>query len=797
MAKELLYTELKNMISSEELGFATTAELAPSSGIIGQERAARALDFGMRMKARGYNIYVAGLPGTGRTTFAKAYAEKRAETRPIPPDLIYIYNFAKPKAPILLTLPAGSGKTFKAEMEELLDRLADELPRVFAAKEFENKKSEILKEYQTKRDKVIKVMTDEARVQNFGVKTTNTGIYFMPIINGEIISEEQYDALTQEEKDGISENSEIMQKRASEIMRELRDYEKQSRSDVEEHEYSVGLFTVGHHLSVLLEKYAEDQRIINYLMTVKEDILENIEDFLDETPDDEEMQALLPWYTRRGTEDAMAKYKINLLVDNSELKGAPVIVDHNPTYANLVGEVEYDNEYGNLTTDFMKIKPGLLHKANGGYLILQAYDVLSNPHAWETLRQVLLTREIIIEPLREFTTGLAMSGVKPEPAPVDVKIILVGSSHYFDLLYYYDDEFQKLFKIYSEFDYDMPCDRPAVMEAARFVKKFVTDEGTKDFDVTAVARLVEHLSRLAERKDKLTTRFNRVMEILNESAAWAEDENSDIITRSHVEKAIREREYRLGMYEEKLSEMIEEGIIMVDTHGAKIGQINGLAILDEGDYVFAKPSRITATTYVGKAGIINIEKEAEMSGNIHEKGVQVLSGYLGQTYAQEFPLSLSSRICFEQNYSGIDGDSASSTELYAVLSSLAELPIRQDIAVTGSINQHGEIQPIGGVTYKIEGFFDLCEKRGLTGKQGVIIPKQNIVDLVLKDKVVEAVKDGMFHIYSISHVDEGVEILTGVTAGQRNEKGKYPADTVHGKVYRKLKDFYKKSIAEE
>jgi predicted ATP-dependent protease len=409
---------------------------------------------------------------------------------------------------------------------------------------------------------------------------------------------------------------------------------------------------------------------------------------------------------------------------------------------------------------------------------------------------VLLTGEIVTEPMREYATGIAVSGIKPQPVKVDLKIILVGTEFYYELLYECEEDFQKLFKIRADFDDEMKLSSDNVTQVCRFVKSYAEREKTPDFHVRAVAKIIEASARIAERQNKLTANFNRVSEMLAESAAWARIESSPVVLEEHVRKAIAEQEFRLNMYEEKLTEMIEDGTILIDTEGFKVGQLNGLAVLDMGDYVFAKPSRITATSYVGKAGIVNIEKEAEMSGSIHEKGVQVLIGYLGQTYAQEFPLSLSCRICFEQNYSGIDGDSASSAELYAVMSSLSQYPINQSLACTGSMNQRGEIQPIGGVTYKIEGFFDLCRNRGLTGGQGVIIPKSNVSDLMLKDEVVQAVKDGLFHIYSIETVDDGIELLTGVKAGVKSDKDKYPLDSVHGKIMKKLREYYKKATEE-
>jgi lon-related putative ATP-dependent protease len=808
--KELTWQQLKYFCEPSLLETfpPTVPETTPKGELIGQERAAKALHFGLQMKSPGYHIYVCGQAGTGRTTFALEYARQRALTEPTPPDLCYVYNFENPKCPKLLCLPAGTGRRLKDELNDLMGRLAAELPKTFSGKEHEQKKNDIVRVLHTRRDELIKIMTEEAHKQNFGVKNTNSGIYFMPIVEGEVISEEQFDALTQEQRDGISFNSESIQKRAAEVMRQIKEHEKTTKKDVEELEYALGLFTVGRYMNDIIETFAHEPSLLIYLKAVKEDILENLAEFINDENEDEHeaMQALLPWYNKKNSEDLLTKYKINLLTDNADLQGAPVIVDYNPGYTHLVGEVEYDNEFGNLSTDFMKIKPGMLHRANGGYLILQAQDILSSPHAWETLRRALVTRQIITEPLREYTTGVTVSGIKPEPIPLDIKVIIVGGLYYYNVLYAYDDYFEKLFKVRVDFDYEMRLNDTNMAEIVRFIREYETKTEDKiPFSPSALAVIIEHATRLAERQDKLTTRFNRLSDLLAEASAFALMENASEINAGHVKEAITQREYRNNIYEEKLAERIEEDTILISTEGGRIGQINALAVIDAGEHVFAVPSRITATVYMGKSGIVNIEKEANLSGETHDKGVQILTGYLGQTYAQDFPLSLSCRICFEQNYGGIDGDSASSTELYAIISALCGLPIRQDIAVTGSINQHGEIQPIGGATYKIEGFFDLCKKRGLTGRQGVIIPTRNIRDLVLKDEVVQAVKEGLFHIYPVSHVNEGLEILLGVPAGGSLENSGnnktlanlYPHDTVHGMAYRKLRVYHRRTMKGE
>lgn len=796
--KELKYTELKNGCNVKELNFKTTKELAPyQEGTIGQERAVKAFDFGLQVKMEGYNIYVSGPSGTGKTTYAKASTKKIAQTEPVPFDWCYVYNFDNPRSPIALRFDPGVGKSFKEDMGELVEVFNTEIQKAFNSDDYEKQKNEIIKVYDEKRDVLMKEMTDMAKGNGFGVKSTNTGIYFMPIVDGVTVNEEQYDELEESIKESISEASDKVQENAATIMRDIREAEKASKKAIDDLDYKVCMFAIGHYVNAVQEKYKDFERVIKYLEDVQEDVLENISEFIETDSEEEEgLSSLIPMLNKKTSEDITSKYKVNLLVDHSETKGAPVIIDYNPTYYNLIGEVEYDSEFGNLTTDFMKIKGGLLHKANGGYLVVQAQDILSNMQSWEALRRVIKTKEISMETMREQMGAFVAPILKPEPIPASVKVIMIGSSYYYELLDEYDEEFEKQFRIKADFDYEMSRNADNVKKLASFVRTFSEKENVAHFDVSAVAGIVEYSSRLSERQDKLSARFNQITELLCEAATWARLEGDTLITATHIKKAIFEKEQRLRMYEEKLDEMLNENVIMIDTKGNKVGQINGLAVLDMGHYCFGNPSRITATTYMGKAGIINIEKEADMSGQTHDKGVQIITGYLGQTYAQDFPLSLSCRICFEQNYSGIDGDSASSTELYSILSSLSGMPINQELAVTGSINQRGEIQAIGGASYKIEGFFDLCSKRGLTGNQGVLIPASNVKDLVLKEEVVEAVKKGLFHIYPISFLDEGIELLMGMPAGKKDKTGKYSTSSIHGKVIKRLREYHKKASGE-
>lgn len=795
MLKELKYTQLKKVY--DESIFNELDKFKYMEDAIGQKKAIEALKFGLSIKNKGYNIYVSGESGSGRTTFSEKYARKIAQNEKTPDDIIYVYNFKDPKAPKLLKLSAGKGIEFKNDIKELIHLLSIEIPKTFNSKEFEEEKDKILKHHNEKKEEIINCITEIAKENNFGIKNSTSGIYFMPIINGTTISEEEYEELSEDEKSQINERSEVLQEDALQTMKSIKELELETKKQIDRIEYNLGLFTIGRHLDILQNKYIENKCVSEYLVCLKEDILDNIELFIEEETEEDDTLSLLPLINKKSEEDILAKYSVNLIVDNSNLKGAPVIVSYNPSYTNLIGEIEFENELGNFTTDYMKIKGGLLHKANGGYLILNVEDILKNSYALESLFRVLKIGEICIEPLKEFHLGgISVSTIKPEILNINVKIILIGSEYYYDVLNEYEEDFKKLFKIHSIFDYEMENTTENILSVAKFIKNFEETEQTLNFDKTAIKAILEYCHKISRTQNMLTTKFNILTEILIEANAWASMDNSKTITEKYVKKAIKKKIEFCNTYEEKFNSMILENDIMIKTDGFEIGQINGLAVLDYGDYAFGKPSKITATTYVGKAGLVNIEKEAELSGNIHNKGVQVISGYLGEKYAFEFPLSLSCRICFEQNYNGVDGDSASSTELYAIISSLSEIPIKQGIAVTGSVNQKGEIQPIGGVTEKIEGFFDICNKRGLTGTQGVIIPFQNVKDLCLKDEVIDAVKQFKFHIYPITSIDEGLEILTDKKAGEKQKNNKFTENSIHFKAMKKLKYFYEKGNEE-
>lgn len=793
--KKVSYNKLKKECKPDFFKFEDTSKLTFSDDIIGQERAVKAMEFGLNIKSKGYNIFMCGMTGTGKTSYAQNIAKKMAKKSKTPDDWCYVYNFDDSNRPKAINLPAGLGKVFQKDMEEFVKVLKIEIAKVFDSEDYEREKAAIAKEYQAKKAELMEKLNKDAERQGFKVKTTNAGMYFLPVIEGKTITEEEYANLDEEVKHEINEKSNMIQMETLEIIRQIKNIEKEAEERVSEWENKIALFAVGIQINDLKEKYRDYKKVLDYLEKVQEDILKNLDEFRDEELT-EEQQLLLPWL-KTSDESHTDKYKVNLLVDNSELEGAPVVTDYNPTYYNILGKVEHENEFGTMITDFTMIKSGLFHQANGGYLILQAKDVLNNIQSWEALKRVLRTGEIAIENMKEQMGLIAVSTLKPEPIPVDVKVILVGSEYIYQMLYEYDEEFRKLFKVKVDFDAEMDRNSVNMRKLAQFIGAFCNREKVPHFDRTGVAKVVEYSSRLVEDQTKLSTRFNEIVEILSESVAWAEIEGCSLVTGEHVKKAIQEKIYRSNKYDKKLLELIKEGTIMIDTEGEVIGQINGLTIIDTGDYSFGKPSRITANTFMGERGIVNIEREVEMSGTSHSKGIMILSGYIGQKYAQDMPLSLTASLCFEQLYGAVDGDSASSAELYAVLSSLAEVPIKQSIAVTGSVNQKGEIQPIGGVTEKIEGFFELCKLRGLNGQHGVIIPYQNIKNLVLNDEVIEACKEGKFNIYAVKTIDEGIEILTGKKAGTKNKNGKYPPGTINYLVYEKLKKFSKAASAEK
>jgi lon-related putative ATP-dependent protease len=787
MSWEKLKTEqLRLSCTIDNSVFETTAEVDPLEGMIGQERAVKATEFGLRIKRPGYNIFMAGLTGTGKSSYAQSIIKKISAEEPVPDDWVYVYNFEHPSEPLSLNLPAGKGYDFCHHIEELLDDLKECIPKAFDGEEYEKQKSVFVKEFQEARGVLLEELNKAALEQGFALKRTSSGFVTIPLRDGEQISEEDYAKLEHQEKEELEKKSTDVQLKAMEIMRRVQRVEKDLKEKLKELDQKIGLASIGHLFSEIVEIYGQYPAVLKYLEAFKQDVLSNLADFRGE---EEEQQNTMFWLRRQSQEQTDLRYTVNLLVDNRENEGAPMVYETNPSYYNLLGRVEYENRFGMVVTDFSMIKPGAFHRANGGYLILQARDVLTALQSWDVLKRVLKTREIRIENISEHFGLVAMATLRPQPIPLNVKVVMIGNPYIYQVLYHYDEDFRKLFKIKSDFDVEMDRSEDRIAKMAGFISSYSNKHHLRPFHREAVAEIVEFSTRLAENQDKMSTRFNEIVDLLCEADAWAELENEINVTRDHVTKALEEIVYRSNKYEQKVLESIKEGTILLDFEGEKVGQVNALSVQNHGDYMFGRPSRITASTYLGRKGIINIERESDLSGNIHNKGVLILSGCLGMRYGFKTQMNLTASLCFEQSYGGVDGDSASAAELFCLLSSLAEVPLRQDLAVTGSINQKGEIQPVGGINAKVEGYFQACKAVGLSGSQGVILPEQNRRNLMLKKEVIEAVEAGLFNIYAIKTVDEGLELLTGRKAGKLDKKGCYTKGSINDLVMKKLVQF--------
>ena len=784
---ELSYKDLKMFCNKDMLHFETTQELDSISTGVGQERGIKALEFGLQVDIKGYNLYVEGPSGVGKTMYTKNYLDQIATKKKVPNDWCYIYNFQNPNEPIAVALPAGQGKEFKESMDGFIQEVKKDIKKTFNADDFEKEKSLIKREYEEKREVVMNKLSEEALKHNFQVKSAQNGIYMMPIVDGKVIEEEEFEKLDDQVKKQYEETSIIVQQQIMDAISQIKQIERQSDKKVSEWQSNVALLTVNAHINFIKSKYKRNKKINQFLNDVKQDVLKNVSYFLEEDKKNQNQQQ----GPIQKKQDPCLNYRVNLFVDNSTTQGAPVIMDSNYSFNNLFGKLEYENYYGSLKTDFTMLKPGLIQKANGGYIVVQAKDLLANGVCYEELKRILRVKEISIDNSMEQRSSMTMISLKPEPIPIDLKVILVGSSSIYHTLLSVDSDFRRLFKIKVEFEETAPVNEENINKLAQFVHSFCEQEELPHLDKSAMARVVEYASRIAGDNNKISTKFTELAQVVGEAATWAKLDKVKIVTDNYVVKALDERTERIKKYDEKYLEMIKENTLLINTSGSSIGEINGLTVLTIGDYTFGKPAKITVNTYTGKQGVVNIEREVELSGSTHSKGVYILSGYLGELFAQDIPLCLTASICFEQLYNGVDGDSASSTELYGLLSSLSGVPIKQSIAVTGSVNQKGQIQPIGGVNEKIEGYFQICQMRGLDGTHGVIIPIQNVNNLQLSDEVVDAVKNKLFHIYAISTIDEGIEILTGVPAGKKDKYGNFPAGTVNYLAYEKLKKYAK------
>ena len=784
---ELSYKDLKMNCNTDMFKFdSTTEELNPIQTGIGQDRGIKALEFGLQVDVKGYNLYLEGPSGVGKTMYTKNYLDKIASKKKTPSDWCYIYNFENPNEPIAVELPAGQGREFKESMDGFIKEIRKDIQKTFNADDFEKEKALLKQAYEEKRSELLDKLNEEASKYNFQVKSAQNGIYMMPVVDGKAIEEEEFEKLDNSIKQEYEEKSVIVQEQIMNVIGQIKEIERQSDKKISEWQSNVALLTVNVHINYIKSKYKRNKKINKFLNDVKQDVLKNIPYFLE---DETKNTQATPQAPVQKKPDPCLNYRVNLFVDNSNREGVPVIMDSNYSYHNIFGSLEYENYYGALKTDHTMLKPGLMQQANGGYIIFQAKDLISNGMCYEALKKALRVKNLSIENTADQRSSMVMISLKPEPIPLDLKVILIGNSNIYQTLLAMDSDFRKLFKIKVEFEDDAIINTDNVNKLAQIVYGFCENERLPHLDKTAMARLVEYASKLAGSHKKLSTRFNDLMQVVGEAATWAKISKSKVVTAKFIDKALSERIERIKKYDAKYLEMIKENSLLINTSGFEVGQINGLTVMTIGDYTFGKPAKITVNTYTGKNGIVNIEREVEISGPSHSKGVLILTGYLGEMFAQNMPLCLTASICFEQLYNGVDGDSASSTELYGLLSSLSGIPINQSIAVTGSVNQKGQIQPIGGVNEKIEGYFQVCKVRGLDGSHGVMIPVQNVDNLQLSDEVVEAVKNKQFHIYSVSTIEEGIEVLTGVPAGKKDKDGHFPAGTVNYLVYEKLKKY--------
>ncbi len=789
---ELSYKDLKMTCNANIFDFETTEELEPIQSGIGQDRGIKALEFGLQVNVKGYNLYLEGPSGVGKTMYTKNYLDKIASKQRPPHDWCYIYNFDNPNEPIAVDLPAGQGKEFKEAMEGFIKEIKKDIKKTFNNDDFEKEKALIKQEFETKRSTLLEQLNKEASKYDFQVKTAQNGIYMMPVVDGKAIEEEEFDKLDEEIKKQYEEKSTIVQEQIMNVIGQIKEIERLSDKKISEWQSNIALLTVNVHINYLKSKYKRYKKINQFLTNIKQDILKNISAFLD-TDENKNQQAQVPQNPMNKKQDPCLNYRVNLFVDNSNREGAPVIMDSNYSFNNIFGTIEYENYYGSLKTDHTMLKPGLLQQANGGYIVFQAKDLLANPACYENLKKALRVKKVGIENVSEQRSSMVLVSLKPEPIPLDLKVVLIGNDSIYQTLLAMDSDFRKLFKIKVEFEETAAISKENVNKLAQIIHGFCENEELPHLDKDAMARLIEYASKLAGSHNKISTRFNDLIQVVGEAATWAKISRSKTVTAKFIDKALEQRVERVKKYDERYMEMIKENTLLINTSGFEVGQLNGLTVLTIGDYSFGKPAKITVNTYTGKSGIVNIEREIDISGPSHSKGVYILSGYLGEMFAQDIPLCLTASICFEQLYNGVDGDSASSTELYGLLSSLSGIPINQSIAVTGSVNQKGEIQPIGGVNEKIEGFFQICKMRGLDGSHGVMIPIQNVDNLQLSDEIIEAVKNKKFHIYSVSTIEEGIEVLTGVPAGKKDKDGHFPAGTINYLVYEKLKKYSKVS----
>lgn len=770
--------------------FECTDEVEELKGFVGQDRAFAAIEFGLRMDRPGYNLFVVGPSGTGRAAAVRSCIErileekKRAGLLPPVTDWCYVFNFDNPDRPKVLRFPRGEGRTFARLLEGLLKNLREIIPKAFSSDEYKSQRQILVDEHQKQHRQILQELEREALAEGFAFRMTSMGPILVPLYEGKPMTQEQYLALTDLEKELIESRRQRLLNRINEVFERIHQLEMELKNRIAELDTRIADFTITPLFKELLDRYADSPEVVEFLSALKQFTLSYLHIFRDSQETPSQPQYLIPY---QRFQDPFLPFKVNVFVDNSATEMPPVILETHPTWTNLFGRIERRAFMGAYFSDHTMLKAGSLHQANGGYVIMYFRDLIVNPGVWEGLKRVLKNREIRMEDPFEYFGLVVPQGLRPDPLPFDAKVILIGDEYVYRILTLFDEDFRDLFKVKVEFDSEVRKDDSMITSFACFVRRICLEEGLLPFDRSGVAKLLEYAARMVSHKEKLSTRFGFLRDILCEADFWARQDGEKRVYDRHVVRAIESRRKRLSLLAEKIDEFIKEDVLLIDTEGAVVGQVNGLAVYDLGDFTFGRPSRITARTYLGRQGVVNIERESRLSGRIHDKGVLIMSGYLGYRYAQDKPLSIAASICFEQSYEGVEGDSASLAEACAILSDLAGIPLRQDIAVTGSINQKGEVQAVGGVNQKIEGFFRACKMKGLTGTQGVIIPKSNVQHLMLDEEVVAAVREGKFHVYAVSSVDEAMEILTGIPAGKKREDGTFEEGTVNDLVDKKLR----------
>lgn len=786
--------QLYQRCESSQFSFVTTAELENAGDIIGQPRAVAAIRFGIGIQHEGFNLFVLGPNGVGKHTAVNQFLTLRTPTEPTPDDWCYLNNFKEPHKPCALCLPAGQGVKLRQDMAQLIEDLLTLVPATLNSDEYNAQKKAIVNELKAREVRSLKELEEEAKAHDIAVVSTPTGFAFAPLKDGEVMSPDAFMQLKPGEQQEIEAKISELQASLQKIIHRAPQWQRNTQNKLKELQEETAAGAITPLFDELAQEYESLPDVLAYFETVQRDIVANVSDFIES--DRESLAALIGIVSSGPPQKAIVtRYQVNVVVDNSQITGAPAIFEDQPTYQNLVGRVEHVSQMGALLTDFTLIKAGALHRANGGYLILDARKLLLQPYAWEGLKRALRARQVHIESLGQIFSTISTVSLEPEPIPLQVKVILTGERQLYYLLCAYDPDFRELFKVAADFENEMARDEANTQAYAGLIADLARKEKLRHFDREAVARVIEHSSRLAADAAKLTTHMQSISDLLRESDYWAGEAGRAFVTRPDVQKALDAQVYRSSRIHERLQEAILRDTILIDTDGTAVGQVNGLSVVMLDDYAFGRPNRITARIRLGKGEVVDIERQVELGGPIHSKGVMILAGFLGARYALERPLSLSATLVFEQSYSGVEGDSASSAELYALLSALADLPLKQALAVTGSVNQHGQVQAVGGVNEKIEGFFDVCQARGLTGDQGVLIPAANVKHLMLHSKVIEAVAARKFHIYPVLTIDQGVELLTGVAAGELDEVGNYPADSVNGRIVARLTSLAEKARA--